>query len=254
MSIFGRFLEKRATTKAAVSAAQVEENKEELISPDELHRRGYNHYKKEEYDKAIKLYQRALSLDPSLDLTRQFLGEAYYAQGKLDEAIAVWKDALTRGITRPGVQSVTNDLLQRAIGLRTERSKQITDNGPAIRSYINQIGQASQDWDIAYDALKRIGAPAVDALVAEIESHNELLRNRAVDLLAAIGDERALEPLEKGANLSEREFCRLFGFSDPVKTITKNHLGMKLTLSVAKLLDEYRKRCNDALQAIRQRI
>jgi tetratricopeptide (TPR) repeat protein len=253
MSIFGRLFEKRTTTKEAVSAAGVKEHKEELTSPGELHRRGYDHHKKEEYDKAIQLYQRALSLDPSLDLTRQFLGEAYYAQGKLDEAIAVWKDALTRGITRPGGQSVTNDLLHRAIGLRNERSKQITDYDHAIRSYIDQIGQASQDWDIAYDALKRMGAPAVDALVAEIESHNELLRARAVDLLAAIGDKRALEPLEKAATISEREFCRLLGFPNSVKTITKDHLGMKLTLSVAQLLDSYRKRCKDAIQAIRQR-
>src|SRR5687768_11293510 len=62
-----------------------------------------------------------------------------------------------------------------------------------VSSNLEELGKAKYpDWFIAYEALEKIGSPAVPALIRAIESDNSLLRGRALDLLGKIKDKSAI--------------------------------------------------------------
>lgn len=55
-------------------------------TPEALNYRGYATRKLGRVDEGIGYYQKALALDPEYTLVREYLGEAYVTQGKLDLA------------------------------------------------------------------------------------------------------------------------------------------------------------------------
>ena len=174
----------------------------------------------------------------------RLLSIIYEKQGKLDDAIKVWEESLRRGVTDTGIRMNIEDWLKEARALRDERKKQIGDVDNAVSSYMFELGQASDKWSVAYDALKRIGPPAVDALIQAIESGNSPLRLRTIDLLSKIGDKRAIEALTKASNISEEDFRRIG--TKPTKID-----GMVIEVPLSELLEEYREKAKEALEKIK---
>jgi tetratricopeptide (TPR) repeat protein len=59
----------------------------------ELWQKAYEHHAREEYDDAIRLYQESLAMHPTAE-AHTFLGWAYSAQDRIDEAIAECRKAI----------------------------------------------------------------------------------------------------------------------------------------------------------------
>lgn len=212
---------------------------------------GVKYWEQGRSDDAIREYKEALRIDPNYALARSNLGHIYDQQGRLDDAIREWEETLRRGVTSFVIRRNTEDWLREAKTLRDEREKQIGDVDSAVSSYMRELGEASSGWFIAYDALKRIGTPAQDALIQAIESDSSLLRNRAMSLLSEIGDERAIEPLTKTSKISEEDFRRIAKISGTTKTFIRG--GIKIEISLADLLEEHRENAKKALKKIEER-
>ena len=221
----------------------------EPMSAEDHTRLGYKYDEQGKVDAAIREYQEALHIDPNFALARSNLGFIYNQQGRVDDAIREWEETLRRGVASVIIRGNTEDWLKEAKALRDERKKQIGDVGSAISSYMEELGQASDKWFIAYDALKRIGTSAVDALIKAIESDNDLLRSRAIDLLGNIGDQRAIEPLTRASKVSEEDFRQFVGISGISKTFDMG--GVQIEVPLTDLLKEYRKYAKRALKMIR---
>ncbi|MBA7484660.1 hypothetical protein ES707_20190 [subsurface metagenome] len=219
--------------------------RQEQVSAEERTRLGIKYWEQGKLDEAIKEYQEALRIDPNFALARSNLGVVYDKQGRLDDAVREWEKTLRRGVTNYVVRRNTEDWLKEARALRDERKKQqIGDVDNAVSSYMFELGQASDKWFVAYDALERIGPPAVDALIQAIESDNSLLRLRAMDLLGKIGDKRAIEALTKASNISEEDFRRMG--TKPTKVA-----GMVIEVPLSDLLEEYRENAKKVLEKIK---
>jgi len=145
--------------------------------------------------------------------------------------------------------------------LRDERKKQIGDD-PYLKeaklildlkdekdvlSYMQYLGQVSQDWLVAAKALEKIGAPAVDALIQAIESDNPLLRGRAMNVLSKMGDERAIKALTKASNITKEDFRR-------VGTKPISVPGMVIEFTLEEGLEDYRKVAKDALEKLKKNL
>ena len=78
----------------------------------------------------------------------------------------------------------------------------------AVGAIADLLGSAEREtrWRAAV-ALERIGAPAVDALVAAAGHDNYLVRVPAIWALEHIGDARAVDPLVENLN-GKNECCR----------------------------------------------
>ncbi|MEN6342487.1 MAG: HEAT repeat domain-containing protein, partial [Methanospirillum sp.] len=78
----------------------------------------------------------------------------------------------------------------------------------AVSAIADLLGSAEREtrWRAAV-ALERIGAPAVDALVAAAGHENYLVRVPAIWALEHIGDPRAVDPLVENLN-GTNECCR----------------------------------------------
>lgn len=227
------------------------EKKPDQMTAEHHTKLGYEHWKKGRVNEAIREYQEALRIDPNFALARSNLGFTYNEQGRLDDAIREWEETLRRGVPNVIIRGNTEDWLEKAKALRDERAKQIEDVDSAVSSYIKELGQASTTWPVAYDALKRIGAPATDALVKAIESDNSLLRGRAMDLLGKIGDQRAIEPLTKASKISEEEFRRITGIKGATQTFMMG--SVKIEVSLTDMLKEHRENAKTALKEIKKR-
>jgi HEAT repeat protein len=116
---------------------------------------------------------------------------------------------------------------------------------------MEELGQASERWNIAYEALARVGTPAIEPLIDAIQSENDLLRHRSISLLGEIGDERALAPLESASTIEEQDFRRIAQL--PGRTRTINCGGMRIEVSVADELQEYRRDASNALKRITEK-
>jgi tetratricopeptide (TPR) repeat protein len=222
----------------------------EQMSAKDHTRLGYEYDERGKVDEAIREYQEALRIDPNFALARSNLGFIYNKQGRVDDAIGEWEETMRRGVTDIVIHRNTEDWLKEAKALRCERKKQIGDVDNAIGSYMEELGQASDKWFIAYDALERMGTPAVDGLIQAIQSDNQLLRGRAMDLLGKIRDQRAIEPLTRASKISEQEFRRLAGISGASKAFDMG--GMQVSVPLTDLLKEYRKNAEEALKKIKK--
>jgi len=218
--------------------------RQEQVSAKERTRLGITYWEQGKLDKAIKEYQEALSIDPNFALARSNLGVVYERQDRLDDAVREWEETLRRGVDSVIICRNTEHWLKEAKALRDERKKQIGDIDNAVSSYMLDLGQASDKWFVAYDALERIGPPAVDALIHAIESDNSLLRLRAMDLLSKTRDKRAIEALTKASNVSEEDFHRM-------GTKPTEVAGMVIEVPLSDELEEYRKSAKKALKKIK---
>jgi HEAT repeat protein len=212
---------------------------------------GYQYFELGKLEEAKREYLLALQQDPNFALARSNLGFVYDRQGMMDDAIREWEETLRRGVDSVTVRGNTEHWLRETKALRDERKKPIEDINAAISGYINELGQASERWQIAHDALSRIGNPAVDALISAMENENDLLRSRAVDLLGKIKDQRALIPLKRAANISEKDFRKFETTPGKVKTFVMG--GTTLEVSVSDLLKEYRKDAKEAIRRINKK-
>jgi len=228
-----------------------ENGKRETVSAEERTQRGYKHQEEGRLDEAIREYLEALRVDPNFALARSNLGVVYKQQGKMDDAIQQWEETLRRGVDSVVVRLNTEDWLKEAKALRDEKKKDIGDVAKAVGSYMEELGQASDRWFIAYEALARIGAPAIDNLIEAVESDNGLLRSRSIDLLGKIGDQRAVAPLKRASTISEREFRRISRLSG--RTQVSYIGGMRIEVPVSDLWEEYRKYAVAALKKINTR-
>ena len=213
-------------------------------------RLGYQHWKEGRPDDAVREYREALAVDPDFALARSNLGFVYQRLGKTDAAIQEWEETLRRGAGGGAVEKNTEDWLEEARALRDQRSKPVAADDASVRSQIAILGQASKQWLLALDALKRIGAPAVPALVEAIESDNNLLRSRALSLLGTIADPRAVAPLEKAASISEADFRSMAKLSGPARILDVG--GTRIEIPLADDLEEYRDGAKAALETIRK--
>jgi tetratricopeptide (TPR) repeat protein len=213
-------------------------------------RMGYQHWKEGRPDDAVREYREALAVDPDFALARSNLGFVYKQLGKTDAAIREWEETLRRGAGDGAVGKNTEDWLEEARALRDQRSKPIADDDASVRSQIAILGQANKQWVIALDALQRIGAPAVPALVEAIESDNALLRSRALSLLGTIADPRAVAPLEKAASISEADFRSIAKVSGPTRIVDVG--GTRIEIPLSDDLADYRDAAKAALAAIRK--
>ncbi|MEN6519439.1 MAG: HEAT repeat domain-containing protein, partial [Methanospirillum sp.] len=99
------------------------------------------------------------------------------------------------------VQGTTYDMLDAAEAVAAHGEG-------AVSAIADLLGSAEREtrWRAAV-ALERIGAPAVDALVAAAGHENYLVRVPAIWALEHIGDARAVGPLVENLN-GKNECCR----------------------------------------------
>jgi len=99
------------------------------------------------------------------------------------------------------VQGTTYDMLDAAEAVAAHGEN-------AVSAIADLLGSAEREtrWRAAV-ALERIGAPAVDALVAAAGHDNYLVRVPAIWALEHIGDARAVDPLVENLN-GKNECCR----------------------------------------------
>jgi tetratricopeptide (TPR) repeat protein len=176
-------------------------------SVEDLIKEGIEFDKAGKYDEGIKCFQEALEIEPNNAWARWQLGAAYKTQDRLDEAIKEFEEVLLRGAGT--FRESTEHWLNEAKMLKTVRDKAPSELESQIGNYIEQVGEHSERWFPAYEALKRIGAPAMDAVLNVINSNNSSLRIRALDLLAWIGNQKALGPLEKASVISKEDFSKI---------------------------------------------
>ncbi|MFH0755719.1 MAG: tetratricopeptide repeat protein [Bacteroidota bacterium] len=176
-------------------------------SAQDYTKEGIEYQKSGKQEEAIKAFQQALGIDPNDAWARWQLGAMYKTQDRLDEAIREFEEVLRRGAG--SMRESTEYWLNEARILKTERDKPQSEIESQIGSYMEQLGEHSERWFVAYDALKRIGAPAVDAALHVIQSSNSSLRLRALELLAIIGNQKALGPLQKASKISKEDFSKI---------------------------------------------
>jgi len=210
--------------------------------------KGWALHEKNRLEEAAEEYRKALEIDPDFSLVRSNLGMVYKLQGKMDDAIREWEQTLNRDVSNVMVRMNTEDWLKEAKALRDERSKTIIDYDSAVKSYMEELGKASDKWFVAYDALARIGQPAIEQLIENLKSENDLLRNRSIDLLAKIGDRRAIEPLKEASKISEHDFRNITKLTGKSRAI--NMGGMNIEVSVSDMLKEYRRLAHNAMKKI----
>lgn len=213
---------------------------------------GWKFHEKNKLDEAAEEYRKALLLDPSFALVRSNLGMVYKQKGKMDDAIREWEETLNRGVRNAVVRMNTQDWLKDAKALRDERLKPIADVDGALKSYLEELGQASGRWHVAYEAITRLGTPAIAPLVQALESENDLLRSRAIDLLAKMGDKSAIPALEKASKLGEQDFRRITGLSGKSRIV--NMGGTQIEVPVSGLLDDYHRYAKETLKQIKKRV
>jgi tetratricopeptide (TPR) repeat protein len=85
-------------------AATLAQRFEQSTQPAFLDTAGWVHYVRNDYDKALPLLQKAVSLAPQAPELRYHLGMALYKTGKLDEARRHLKQALEAKVEFPGVE------------------------------------------------------------------------------------------------------------------------------------------------------
>ena len=221
-----------------------------MESAQEYTNKGWQYHEKEMLDEAAEEYHKALQIDPDYSLARSNLGMVYKQQGKLDDVIREWEETLRRGVSRVGVRMNTEDWLNEAKALRDERQKPIENEDSAVMSYLEELGKASDKWFVAYDALARMGAPAVEPLIAALKNENDLLRNRAIDLLAKIGDQRAITALEEAAKISEQDFRTITKLTGKSRIVQMG--SMQIEVAVSNMLKEYRHAAKDAIKRIKK--
>ena len=142
-------------------------------------------------------------------------------------------------------------VLSEATPIHKKKEAPIASISPErIRSLIDLMGQQSSSWFEAYEALRQIGGPAVDPVIEAMHSSNKFLRLRAMDLLAKIGDPRAIRPLKKASSIRKRKFLRMAGRGDVVIQAGSG----TLTFSPAELLDEYRNGAAAALALLKKTV
>lgn len=212
---------------------------------------GWGFHEKEKFDQAITEYKKALQIDPDYALARSNLGMAYKQQGKLDEAIKEWEDTLLRGATSV-VRMNTEDWLKEAKALRDMQSKPVVEVEGELKSNLEELGKASDSWYVAYKAIERVGSSAIPALIQSVESENDLLRSRSIDLLGKIGDKSAIPVLEKAAKLSEQDFRKITGITSSGRQVKMG--GAQFEVSIKDMLDEYHRYARDAIKNIKKRI
>ena len=215
------------------------------------YQKGWAFHEKNRLEEAAEEYRKALEIDPDFSLVRSNLGMVYKLQKKMDDAIREWEETLSRGVENTIVRLNTEDWLKEAKALREERLKIITDHDSAVKSYMEELGKASDKWFIAYDALARIGSPAVDSLIENLVNENDLLRNRSIDLLAKIGDKRAIEPLKRASKINEQDFRSITKITGKGRTV--NIGGMSIEISLVDMLKEYRNLANNAVKQIKKK-
>ena len=222
-----------------------------MDAAEDHYQKGWSFHEKNRLEEAAEEYRKALEIDPDFSLARSNLGMVYKLQKKMDDAIREWEETLSRGVDNTIVRMNTEDWLKEAKALREERSKIITDHDSAVKSYMEELGRASDKWFIAYDALARIGSPAVDSLIENLVSENDLLRNRSIDLLAKIGDNRAIEPLKKASKIKEQDFRSITKITGKGRTVDMG--GMSIEISLVDMLKEYRNLTNNAVKQIKKK-
>lgn len=70
------------------------------------------HFKRKNYQDAIKVYQKALDANPDSGLIHYYLGLSYLKIGKIDEADKENQEAIKRGIKYTALQEGINDALK----------------------------------------------------------------------------------------------------------------------------------------------
>jgi tetratricopeptide (TPR) repeat protein len=214
----------------------------------EFYKFGYQHHQENRLEEAVQAYRQAVQLDPNFALVRSNLGMVYKLQGKLEDAIREWQETLDRGGANTVVRMNTEDWLRDARASLAENAKPIAEVEASLKSYLDELGRASSGWHIASQALARLGAPAVGALIQAVESENDLLRSRSIDLLGRIGDKRALPVLEKAARMNEQDFRKMTGLEGRSRSVSMG--GTQIEVSVTSLLDEYHHFAREALKKI----
>ena len=140
-----------------------------------------------------------------------------------------------------------------SLDLGDESEETSDDVGLRVSSNLQELGHAKYpEWFIAYEALERIGSPAVASLLQAIENENGLLRGRALDLLGRIGDEQAIVSLEKAASMSEDEFRRIANI--PGSSQVTQMGDMRIEVPLSDLWEEHRENARKALDGIRGRL
>ena len=178
-------------------------------SVEDLIKEGIEFDKVDKYDEAVKCFQQALEIDPNNAWARWQLGAVYKTQDRLDEAIKEFEEVLRRGAG--SFREPTEHWLNEAKMLKAVRDTPPSELESQIGTYMEQVGEHSERWFPAYEALKMIGAPAIDAVLNVINSNNSSLRLRALDLLVWIGNQKALGPLEKASTISKEDFSKISG-------------------------------------------
>lgn len=212
---------------------------------------GWKYHEKDRLDEAAEEYRKALLIDPGFALARSHLAMVYKLQGKMDDAIREWEETLNRGVSNSVVRMNAQDWLKEAKALRDERLKPITDVDGALKSYLEELGQASDRWYIAYEALTRLGTPAIGPLIQAIESENDLLRSRSIDLLGKIGDKSAIPVLKKASKLGMQDFRQMTGLSGKSRMVKMG--GTQIEVPISRMLDSYHSYAKEAIKQIKKR-
>ena len=169
----------------------------------------------------------------------------------MEDAIREWQETLDRGTANTMVRMNTEDWLKEARALASVKAKPISEIESSLNSYLEELGRAGSDWNVAYQSIARLGTPAIPALIRAVESGNDLLRSSSIDLLGKIGDKNALPVLEKAARMSEADFRRMTGITGKGRQVMMG--GTQIEVSLKEDLDSYHSYAKGAIQNIKKR-
>ncbi|MFC2134439.1 HEAT repeat domain-containing protein [Bacteroidota bacterium] len=96
--------------------------------------------------------------------------------------------------TRKRAESVLEKLRASSLAKTADEATEQSDESENIKSLIKSLANPYKE-DEAKEELKKIGAPAVEALIVSLKSKNHSISGPVADLLGEIKDPRAIEPL-----------------------------------------------------------
>lgn len=144
--------------------------------------RGYVHHGRREIDKAIRDYDEAVRLDPTLAEARAYRGDACATLGELDKAIADFSEAIR---LKPNSENL---LLNRGVVWQTKG-----DFEDAIKDYTEAIRINPRSWKAYYDrGLTRRIKGDLDGAIADFTEEIRLNPNLS-DAFNARGAARGLK-------------------------------------------------------------
>jgi len=186
-------------------------NSEEPDDPKSLTQQGYTKYKEGKADEAIDLYLKAININPNYALARSNLGHAYKKKEMFNEAIKEWEEVLKRGASGSITIPIPGNIDDAKRLLKEQKNKNKDKDLPGVakilRKQIKQLEKEDANWRDIYPKIVKIGDTAVPALTKALGGKNETLQLRAMELLAKIGGDDAMNAIKSAYKKGNENLC-----------------------------------------------